>query len=814
MKTTTSLIQGVSLIATLAIIPLLSAAPAAPADPGWPRVFSKGKQQLTIYQPQVDSWTGFTTTHYRYAFAIKGVSQEEKLGVAEVDATTLVDQSAQVVGITPVKRDFRFPDTPDDEADTLRKAIEEIIPAGRVTTLSLERMLAYVDPAQQPVQRTVEVNTNPPKIFHSGNPAILVMFMGEPEFKPVEKGRTDLMFAINTNWDVFYDTALQRYYLLNGGTWLSATDVKGPWTPAKPVSGLLQTLPDQENWADVRKATPGEPAKEAPVTFVITEPAEIILTKGDPSFTPIRGTQLMRVTNSDSPLFLDAPGKQYYFLVAGRWFRAENLDGPWTSASKDLPANFAMIPDGDPAAYVKSSVAGTQDARDAVMLASIPNTTSVDLAQAKLEVTYSGEPKFTAIEGTSLNYAVNASETVLLVDAGYYCCSQGVWFNSSGPVGPWLLCSNVPPAIYTIPASHPTHNVTYVTVQSSTPTTVVYNQTSGYSGEYVATNGVLMFGAGMLLGAIIADHHDYYHYPAPVFYSYGCGAVYHHGFGGYHSSASRYYGPYGGAGRVAAYNPGTGTYQRGAYAYGPAGSASVRQAYNPYTGGYAQAARVNTPYGSAGRFYAEQGGKSVAGGYRSGSQGTVGGIKTNNGTGAVAWNTNNSQGTVIKGKNGNLYAGKDGNVYKRDSNGDWQTNNGNRGNNSLPERSPQNPARPTQLPAKPARPDSPSKPDVQRPSSQPRPGQLPDKPARPDSPSKPDVQRPSPQPRPAQLPANVPASTRQSLDRDAQARTLGNRPAPTTPSASARRSSGTGERTGTTGRSSGGGRSSGKSRGH
>jgi hypothetical protein len=52
----------------------------------------------------------------------------------------------------------------------------------------------------------VEVNLDPPKIFSSTTPAILVMFMGEPQFKPVETNRTDLLFALNTNWDVLYDT--------------------------------------------------------------------------------------------------------------------------------------------------------------------------------------------------------------------------------------------------------------------------------------------------------------------------------------------------------------------------------------------------------------------------------------------------------------------------------------------------------------------------------------------------------------------------------------------------------------------------------
>jgi len=97
---------------------------------------------------------------------------------------------------------------------------------------------------------------------------------------------------------------------------------------------------------------------------------------------------------------------------------------------------------------------------------------------------------------------------VFLVDGRYYWCEQGVWLYAATANGPWSFCTSVPAAIYTIPPTHPTYNVTYVVVQSSTPTTVVYSQTSGYSGQYVAATGVLMFGMGVLVGAAIADDHD------------------------------------------------------------------------------------------------------------------------------------------------------------------------------------------------------------------------------------------------------------------------------------------------------------------
>jgi hypothetical protein len=711
-------------------------AAAQPADPGWPRVFKKDKKQLTVYQPQVDYWHGYTNIHFRCAIGVKGVSKQEKFGVAEVDALTVTDHAARIVALVPLKRDLRFANVSGEEAAKLRQAVEQLYPPGQAMTLSLDRVIAYLDPKQQPVQQPVEVSLDPPKIFNSTTPAILVMFMGEPQLKPVETNRTDLLFALNTNWDVLYDTASGLYYLLNGEGWLATSDVlKGPWFPTKKLPASIYALPHTENWAEVRARTPGKPAKAAPTVFVTTEPAEMILTKGPPSYMPVKGTSLLRVNNTESVLFLHSGEGKFYFLVAGRWFRGDSLNGPWSAASTSLPPDFARIHDSDPAAYVKASVPGTREAQDAVLLASIPTTTTVQIAPVKQTVVYSGAPQFVVIPSTTVQYAVNTPNQVFLVSGAYYWCYAGAWLCSASASGPWTYCTSVPAAIYTIPPSNPNYNVTYVVVQSSTPTTVVYSQTSGYSGEYVAATGVLMFGMGILVGAAIADHHDhYYYYPPPCHYSYGCGAVYHHGHGGYYVSAHAY-GPYGGAGRSASYDPHSGTYARSSYAYGPYGSTSRSATYNPYSGNrsyemerntaygsversasydpssgefsrsgerntaygsaersasydrssgqYSRSGERNTAYGSAERSasYDRSSGQYSAGASRSGDYGSASrGAAYNPSTGQGAkgrsWDTDSGEGAVMKTSSGDIYASNGDTVYKKDENGGWSQNSG------------------------------------------------------------------------------------------------------------------------------------------
>jgi hypothetical protein len=658
------------------------AAPVPVDDPGWPRMIEQKGKKLIIYQPQVDSWQDYKELHLRFALAVQDTkTSKETFGVAEVVADTVVDHEARVVAVIPKSRELRFPNTTDAEAAALRQTVEAMQPPSQGMTVALERVLAYIDPEQQRQQHSVDLNLDPPRIFHSSKAAILVMIMGEPQLKPVVKDKNELMFVANTNWDILYETAGQSYYLLDQSSWLTSKDlVNGPWTPAGALPAIFTSLPKDENWSEVSKQIPGKPTQTAPQVFVSTEPAELILTQGDPTFAPIPGTKLMRINNSEAVLFLDSGDSKYYFLTAGRWFRAASLRGPWSIASNDLPADFANIPDNDPAAFVKASVPGTMEAKDAVLLASIPQTVAMDVkAPPRMQVAYDGQPNFQVIPSTTVKYATNSASAVFLVNGSYYCCDQGVWYASNSAAGPWAYCTNVPAAIYTIPASHPTHNVTYVTVQSSTPSTVVYSQTAGYSGEYVAATGVLMFGAGMIVGALLNDrYNDYYRYPAP--YSYGWGARYNYAYGGYYRPPYvSHYGPYRGATVATAYNPTTGTYARGGTVYGPGGSASRWGAYNPYTGARAAGGRVDTAYGSAGRgaYYNPRTGTAARGGYRSNEYGTVGGVQTNRGTGAVAWDTARGQGAVVKGKGGNVYAGKDGNVYRKDNNGNWSSNTGN-----------------------------------------------------------------------------------------------------------------------------------------
>ena len=135
------------------------------------------------------------------------------------------------------------------------------------------------------------MKADPPPIFFSKKPALLVNIDGEPIWSPIKEN--DLKFAVNTNWDLFLHDPTKVYYLRNEQSWLQAPDVvKGPWTAAVKLPESFKKLPGDDNWKDVKEALPGKKlsADKVPQVFVSTAPAEMILLTGEPKYQPVAGT--------------------------------------------------------------------------------------------------------------------------------------------------------------------------------------------------------------------------------------------------------------------------------------------------------------------------------------------------------------------------------------------------------------------------------------------------------------------------------------------------------------------------------------------
>jgi len=649
-------------------------APPAPSDPGWPREVQKGDVKLVYYQPQIEAWKNYRELTARVAFSVTKAGKQA-LGVATLSAQTVADTAARTVLIKKISvTSVRFP-TLDEAAEQRAKArFAELFPTAGMT-VSLDRIVAALETRKASAAASpIQVNNDPPAIFVSTTPAILLFVDGEPVLAPIEG--TPLKFVVNTNWDLFFNEPTAHYYLLDGKRWLSAVSLEGPWSATKTLPAGMAKLPSGQNFDDVKAAVPPPAVPDSPVkVFFSKKPAEIILFAGAPVWTPIPKTGLVYAKNTESDVFVRSAEKQYYYLVSGRWFRAKALEGPWTYASADLPKDFASIPPKGPKGSVLASVPGTEEAIDAVLLAQIPTTVVVQKAEAEkaVKVAYDGEPKFAPIAPTTMSYATNTQDKVVKIGDLYYLCFQGVWFMSTTASGPWKACDSVPKEIYTIPASSPVYNVTYVTVSNPTPTTVEASYTAGYTGAFVV---------GMAAGACVVWGTGWYYppyiwygpYPYPVYrpwpYAYGYGAWYNPATGRYgHGGAV--YGPYGMAGGAAWYNPSTGRYGRVSTVQTPYGGRTYSSSYNPYTGVASARSGGWNAYGSWGSTAVARGDDWAVSNRASNSQGTV--RQTTTSEGGSMTKVRTDQGTVRVGTdaNNNVYAGKDGNVYKKDSSGGW-----------------------------------------------------------------------------------------------------------------------------------------------
>jgi len=671
-------------------------------EPGWPREITQDRTRMTYYEPQVDEWKNFTDLDFRLAIQLTPPdAQQPAVGIGVIHARTDVDVDNRTVVISNMQvTDTRFPSADAKTAQRMDELFKKIIAAQQDITISLDRLIAVTKKSK--AKTVVALKNDPPAIFVSYQPAVLLQTDGKPVLAAA--GSDGAQFIVNANWPVFFDTATNGYYLFDDKQWMKAAKLDGPWSSTTQLPKDISSVPQDPQWADLKKAIPPPPTtgRSTLTVFYSSVPAEIIVFDGKPVYANIPGTRLVYAKNTDADLFMHTPTKTYYYLAAGRWFRSASLNGPWTYATDSLPSDFARIPESSPASRVLVSVPGTEEAKDAVLLAQVPTTAVINPkeAAAMVKVDYDGEPAFTPIQDTSLYYATNTADKVIRLNNAYYLCKQGIWFTSSTPNGPWTTATSVPNEIYTIPPSSPVYNVTYVT-QNATPDGYVYSSyTAGYFGTFIM---------GAAVGAIIANGSGYYYPPYyyrpvagyPVYRpypaTYGVGSVYNPYTGAY-GVGRGVYGPAGGVTRSATYNPYTGTYARGGTAYGPYGSRSAGRAYNPYTGSYAQGASVSTAYGNrsaasagnpvTGNAAATRQGSNAYGQWgssvvRQGGQTTATRHVTTASGSSYAAGQSSSGGRAVAGRGpqgsggaavtagGDLYAGRDGNVYRK-SGSNWQ----------------------------------------------------------------------------------------------------------------------------------------------
>ena len=510
-------------------------------DYSWPRQIAVSAGTIVLYQPQAEKLIGNELTA-RGAIALKVTGRADPIfGAMWMTATVDVDRDSGIVWLTNLKvTRVRWPDAKPEQQQRFTQFVESDFPTTGFRT-TLARFQASLASAEAERTHTEGLKADAPKIVFVEQLAVLLLYDSEPRTKPIEN--TGLAVVINTPFGVIKDTASGTYWLGGGKkVWYSATDAKGPWTAGgTPPDDILKMAPADTASARADTSTARadtSPPPPPPVIVTATEPTELVVTQGPPKWQTTAGGKLLYVENTETPWIRETEGQYNYLLIAGRWFRSSSTLGPWSSVRADsLPKAFQDIPAESPIGGVRSSVALTVEAQDALLDLEIPQTTAVQRSKATLTVKYDGEPKFTDIAGTSVAYAVNTQSQVLRVAGAYYACDNAVWFKSWSPQGPWTVADSIPKAeIGKIPPSSPVYNLTFVDVYGSTPDVVYVGYTPGYTGSY-AYYGVPVYGTGYYYPPYVGPT---VYYPYPVTYGvavsynpytgYGMGATWATGF--------------------------------------------------------------------------------------------------------------------------------------------------------------------------------------------------------------------------------------------------------------------------------------------
>ena len=711
-------------------VPPTGTAPQAVVDDHWPRDVSSGGDHVTMYQPQVDSWDGsLLRAHAAVAVKTGDAKTPPTFGVVWLTVRTEVDRETRLVTLrNGLVTRADFPSAPG-KADGYARTIEKAVLHETVMGLDrLEAALAIHEEARK--GEAVPPRNSPPVIVFSTVPAILVSVDGSPAYRPVSGTRLERV--INTH-PLLLKAPAGAHYLHVFDGWMEAPALQGPWTVARETPSELATAMaaatasrsvDLLEGGDPKdaKSRPSLAKGPVPAIHVATTPTELIVTEGEPDYVPIPGTQLLYVKNTTGNVFKDLHDQMIYVLVSGRWFRAPAMRGPWAHVpGRELPADFVWIPDDSPKENVKASVPGTPQAREARIANGIPQTATVKRGEAKLKgPVIDGAPKPAPIPGTPLQYVVNSSTPIIVVDPhSYYALQNGVWFVGTSVAGPWVVATSVPAVIYAIPPSSPVHYVTYVRVYDWTSQVVYVGYTPGYYGTYVDPDGVVVYGTGYYytpwIGTVWYGPPVTYGVAAAVAYTPWTGWAVGFGFGwawgastaGWAWGAYPWWGPMHGA----AWGP------YGAATWGPGGWAAttgnvyhhwgsttavtrssagfnawtgnewanhVGASYNSRTGTLAAGQRAgvgnvytgNYAYGSRGAAVNTRTGAAA-----SGSRVTVGNAYTGQSASASRAQVYNPRtgetSTWSAGHSGNdFYASHDGHVYQRDTSGDWQQHSG------------------------------------------------------------------------------------------------------------------------------------------
>ncbi|QQX79918.1 carbohydrate-binding family V/XII [Shewanella sp. KX20019] len=468
----------------------------------WPQEVAEKEGTIVVYQPQPESLSG-NILQGRAAMSLELIDRDEPIfGAFWFSAR--IDTNADNATVRDVKvTQVRWPESTATDEQRFTEVVEKALGSSSFN-ISMERLSASLANAKQEKQSLENIKNDAPNIIFRQQLSVLLSFDGSPQFREIENSPYER--ALNTPFAVARNKLTKKLYLSSGTFWYTADNPMGPWQVTEyPPEDLVNMIPKSDDAMLVKSSA-------APAVIAVKTATELVATDGKPRWKSLTAGKLLYVSNTETAWIREVASGDMYLLLSGRWFQAKKEAGPWAFIRADkLPTSFNDIPPESDIGGLRVSVAGTTEAEQAMLDAQIPQTAAIKRSEAKLTVEYDGEPKFDAIPGTKVAYAVNTATQVLKINGQYYAVDNAVWFVASAAKGPWKVADNVPTGeIAKIPPSSPVYNTTYVEIYDSTPEIVYVGYTPGYMWSY-PYYGVPVYGTGWYY----PPYWGRYYYPRP-----------------------------------------------------------------------------------------------------------------------------------------------------------------------------------------------------------------------------------------------------------------------------------------------------------
>jgi len=455
----------------------------------WPKEIKTDRLTVLMYQPQLDRLDGDKL----YARAAVSVARSKEdlpiFGAIWLEARIETDPTTRMVSFHDIKiPKVYFAEATEEQKKRFADGLKKEIPTWS-WSLSKDRLIAMLKGVEKKNTRVKKFNDTAPKIMIVERPTVLVTLEGDAKFAQVE-GSPGIEKVLNTPFLILRKDR-KLYLSATPDVWYVSDSILGPWSILGTVPSDIKALA-----SSVQKSSKKEGVTTAPPAILVaTEPTELIVLEGKPQLKPLEGNKLMVVSNSDAPLFLEIATQHYFVLLSGRWFSSKSLKGSWKFVAPDqLPKSFASIPSTGDESEVRAWIAGTKEAEEAVLEASIPQTAAIR-RDATITVKYDGKPQFKSIGGTSLKYAVNTDAQVLQSGNRFFCAKDGAWYVANAAEGPWITATEIPAEIQNIPASNPLFNVSYLYIFGFNDEVVFFGYYPGYTNSYIYHDTVV-YGTG------------------------------------------------------------------------------------------------------------------------------------------------------------------------------------------------------------------------------------------------------------------------------------------------------------------------------